>query len=77
MDLKTDGTIRLIVKANSKSTEIAGFDAERKAYRMNVKEKAEGNKANIAIIKFFSRKYGKRAKIVKGLTSREKVIRLE
>ena len=57
--------------------EIVKFDKERQAYRVNIKEKAEDNKANIEIIKFFSKLLKKKVKIIKGLRSKEKIIKIE
>lgn len=68
-------SFKIIVKPNSSRNEILGYDKERKAYRINIKAKPEGNKANIEIIKFFSRLLKKRVSIVKGLKSKEKVIK--
>jgi len=42
---------------------------------IDVKGKAENNEANKEIIRFFSKKYGRKVKMVKGLRSRRKVIR--
>ncbi len=68
---------KIIVKANSSKNEILGYDKERGAYRVNIKARAQDNKANIEIIKFFSRLLKKKARIVKGLRGKEKVIRVE
>jgi len=66
---------KIIVKPNSAKNEIKKFDEGRKAYRVNIKEKAEDNKANIEIIKFFSKLLKKKVKIIKGLKSKEKVLK--
>ena len=42
---------------------------------IDVKGKAENNEANKEIIRFFSKKYGRKVKMVKVLRSRRKVIR--
>ena len=68
---------KIIVKANSAKNEIVKFDDGRGAYRVNIKEKAENNKANIEIMKFFSRLLKKKVKIIKGLKSKEKVLKAE
>jgi uncharacterized protein (TIGR00251 family) len=68
---------RIIVKPNSPKNEIAGFDNEKKAYRVNIKAKAEDNKANVEVIKFFSKLLKKRVRIVAGRRSREKILRIE
>ncbi|HLF53830.1 MAG TPA: DUF167 domain-containing protein [Candidatus Nanoarchaeia archaeon] len=70
-------SFKIIVKANAPRNEIVRFDDEKKAYIVNIKAKAEQNKANIEIIKFFSRLLKKDARIIKGLKSKEKILRLE
>ncbi len=45
------GKIKLIIKPNSKKNEIIGLDKEKGAYRINIKAKAESNKANTELIK--------------------------
>lgn len=75
MEIK-ENLFKIIVKANSSKNEILGYDKGRGAYRVNIKAKAEDNKANIEIIKFFSRLLKKKVKIVKGMKSKEKLIRV-
>lgn len=70
-----EDSFKIIVKPNSSRNEILGYDKERKVYRVNIKAKPENNKANVEIIKFFSRLLKKRVSIVKGLKSKEKVIK--
>ncbi len=76
-DLKGASRITIIAKPNSPKTEILGFDEERQAYRMNVHAKPEAGKANIEVVKFFSKLTKKRVRIVSGLTSKEKVLVFE
>jgi len=76
MEIK-ERVFKIIVKANSAKNEIVKFDYGRKAYRVNIKEKAEDNKANIEIIKFFSKLLKKKVKIIKGLKSKEKVLKVQ
>lgn len=73
MEIK-ESLFKIIVKPNSSRNEILGYDKERQAYRINIKAKPEDNKANIEIIKFFSKLLKKRVRIVKGFKSKEKVI---
>jgi len=68
---------KIIVKPNSFKNEILEYDKERKAYRVAIKAKPEANKANIEIIKFFSKLFKKRVRIIKGLKSKEKIIKIE
>ncbi|MDP7458122.1 MAG: DUF167 domain-containing protein [Candidatus Woesearchaeota archaeon] len=70
-------TIKIIAKPNSKKTEITEFDKEKNLYKVNVKAPPENNKANIDIIKFFSKLSKKKVKIIKGKTSKQKVLKLE
>ncbi|MBI2499739.1 DUF167 domain-containing protein [Candidatus Woesearchaeota archaeon] len=42
---------------------------------VDVKGKAENNEANKEIIRFFSKKYGKKVKIIRGLKSKRKIIK--
>ena len=67
-------TFKVIIKPNALKNEIMGFDDNKKAYKINIKEKAEGNKANIELIKLLSKLLGKRVKIKSGYKSRTKII---
>ena len=69
--------LKILVKPNAKKTEILGWDENEQILRVAVSEPAEDNKANIAIIKFFSKKLEKRVRIVSGLKSKRKVLSLE
>jgi len=75
MDIQT-GKFRIIAKPNARENNIEGFDENRKAYRVSIKAKPEGNKANAEIIKFLSKLLKKRVKIAHGLKSREKTIEI-
>ncbi len=74
--LKNSASVRIFVKPNSNKNELIGFNKEKNAYAVRVKTKAEKGKANIELIKFFSKLLKKKVEIVKGLKSREKVLRL-
>lgn len=67
--------IRVKVKPNCSKTEIV--KKENGLYRLNVKGKAEKGDANQEVIKFFSRYFKKNVKIIKGLRSREKLLKIE
>jgi len=69
-------TFKIIIKPNSPKNDVVGFDGNKKAYKINIKEKAEENKANRELIKFLSKYLGKRIKIKSGFKSREKLIEL-
>ena len=74
-DLNSKKPIKIIVKPKSGKNELIGFDNERKAYIVRIKAKAEKGKANIEIIKLFSKLLKKKVEIVKGLKSREKILK--
>ena len=78
--------IKVIVRPNSPKTKIIGYDKEKKAYRLNVKAQPEKGKANLEVVKFFTKllkkenkesKTNRKIRIVSGLKSREKVLMLE
>lgn len=62
--------INIKVTPNSKTNEIV----EGNPLIVKVKEKAENNKANIAVIKLLSKHFNSRVRILRGLTSRKKVV---
>lgn len=66
--------IKIRVKTNSKNNEII---KENDFYRINIKSPAENNKANIKLMKLLTKHFKKRARIIKGLKSKEKLISLE
>jgi len=70
------GLLKILVKPNSPKTEIVRWDEPRGALRVNVSAPPEKGKANKEIIRFFSKKLKKRVVIKKGVSSREKVLRI-
>ena len=76
MEIK-EKTFKIIVKANSPKNEIIRFDNEKRAYIVNINAKPENSRANIEIIKYFSKLLKNRVKIIKGLKSREKILKAE
>ncbi len=70
------GRIKIIVKPNAKKDELLGFDEERQAYKVAIAAPPEDNKANIAVIKFFTRLTKKKVTIVTGLTSKQKILNI-
>lgn len=74
-ELKEKNYIKIIVKPNSPENEIVKYDQNKDAYIVNIKAKPIKNEANKAIIKFFSKLLKKKVNIVKGLKSREKIIK--
>lgn len=68
--------LSIIVKPNSKKNEVIGWDKDRKALKINISAEPENNKANVEIIKFFSKLFKKDIKIISGLTSKKKVLKI-
>lgn len=74
LSLLRAGSLKVIVKPSSKKDEVLGWDEKRDALRVNIKAPAEDNKANIALVKFFSKLAGRRVRIKSGLRSKEKLL---
>ncbi|MFH1053758.1 MAG: DUF167 domain-containing protein [Candidatus Woesearchaeota archaeon] len=70
-----ESIFKVMVKPNSKENKIIGFDLEKKAYRISIKEPADKGKANKELIRFLSKSLKKRVAIIKGLKSREKIVK--
>ena len=64
--------LKLEVKPNSGKTEI--LREEGNEIVLAVKSKPENNKANLEVIKFFSKMFKTKVKIVRGLKSKNKII---
>ncbi len=73
-DFLKSGKLKILVKANSEKDEILGWDDGRLALRVAISAPAEDNKANIAVIKFFSKLAKKQVRILSGLKSKEKIL---
>lgn len=69
-----EGTFKAIIKPNANKNEIKGYDEEKKAYIINIKERAEDNKANMGLVKFLSKCLGRKIRIKSGFKSRTKII---
>lgn len=67
--------IKIIVKTNSKKTQIIDYNKERKAYKVEVKALPEKNKANIEIEKYFSKLFKQKVKIISGKASKTKILK--
>ena len=76
-DYIINNRLKIIVRPNSSENKIIGYDESRKAIKVNIAAKPEENKANMEVIKFFSRLLKKRVKIKDGLTSKEKLLFFE
>jgi uncharacterized protein (TIGR00251 family) len=67
--------IKVRVHPNSSKEEIKQIS--RESYEIWLKEKAEDNKANTALIKLLKRHFKSDAKIKSGFTSRNKIVEIE
>jgi len=65
--------LRIIVKTNQKKENITKSEGR---YYVSVKAPAQDNKANLAIIKLFKKKLNLNVRIVKGLKTKEKVLKV-
>lgn len=68
--------LTIVVKPNSPKNKIIKWDSEKKVLIVEIKALAEKNKANIEIVKFFSKLLKKKVKIVSGFNSKKKVLQL-
>ncbi len=73
-DYIENNRLQIIVKPNSSRTEIICFDADSGGLRVNVAAPADKNKANIEIIKFFTRLSKKKVFIKSGAISKKKLL---
>ena len=71
-----DAVFKIIVKPNSPANKIVSIDENRNAFRVNIAAPADKDKANREVIKFFSKLLKKKVEIVKGLRSKEKMLRV-
>ena len=75
-EIPLSGKIKILVKPNAKKDEILGFDEKKQAYKVAIAAPPEDNKANIAVIKFFTRLTKKKVTIISGLTSKQKILQI-
>ena len=68
--------LKIIVKPNSKVTEYLGWDGDKLVHRIALKAPADKGKANIELCKFLSKQFKRKAVIISGKTSKEKLVRL-
>lgn len=69
--------INVTVHPNSKKNEINCIDENSNTYKVNIKEKAKNNKANIELVKLIKKHFNKDVKIIKGLKNNKKILRVE
>ncbi|MBS3127937.1 YggU family protein [Candidatus Woesearchaeota archaeon] len=71
-----NNTLSILVKPNSSKTEILGWDEEKQALRIAIHAPPEDNKANKELLKFLKKTLKRKVELIKGKTSREKVVRI-
>jgi len=71
-----NNSLKIIVKPNAKKNDILGYDESRKAVKVAIAAQAEKGKANLEVVKFFSKLLKKPVKIKSGLTSKEKLLKI-
>jgi hypothetical protein len=67
--------LKISVTPNAKQTKLVNDSKDNKIYKFFVKAPPEKNKANIEIVKYFTKLSKKKVKIIKGLKSREKILK--
>ena len=70
-----NGYLAIVVRPSSPKSEILGYDESRKALKVAIAAAPDKNKANIEVIKFFSKLTKKKVEIVSGIKSKSKVLR--
>ena len=73
MEIK-ESIFKAVVKPKSRKNEIVSYNTNKNAYIVDIKEKAEDNKANIELVRFLSKELGRKVKIKSGLRSKLKII---
>ena len=70
-------SLSIIVKPNSPKNRIIGYDEARKSLKVEIKAPPEEGKANLEVIKFFSKITGKNVRIIAGMTSKRKKLKFD
>lgn len=68
--------IKIIVKTSASENKVVSYDEIRNALKVSIAAQPLENKANIEIMKFFSKLLKKKVRIKSGLTSKEKVLEI-
>lgn len=68
--------LSVVVKPDSKKTEILSFDSNKNSLIVSVAAPADKNKANIELIKFFSKLLKTKVSIKSGLKSKNKILKV-
>ncbi len=75
-DYINNNLLSVLVKPDSKKTEILNYDSAKKSLIVSVAAPADKNKANIELIRFFSKLLKAKVNIKSGLKSRQKILRI-
>lgn len=67
---------KVIVKPNKPENRIRDFDSANNTYNVDIKSKSQENKANIELVKFFTKLLKKKVIINSGLRSKEKILEI-
>lgn len=70
----TDGKLKVKIKPNASKNQIKSWDKNRKHLKININAIPEKGKANKELIKFLSKRLGKKVRILRGKTSRIKLL---
>ncbi|MAG38540.1 YggU family protein [Candidatus Woesearchaeota archaeon] len=73
-DYICDSLLKIRVNPNSNKTEVKVYDEVRNVLVVNIASPAENNKANMDVIRFFSKLTKKKVRIKNGLKSRNKTL---
>lgn len=74
--IKNNNYLGIIVKPNAAENCVLSFDTAHNALKVAIAAPPEKNKANLEIIRFFSKILGKKVQISAGLSSRKKTLRI-
>jgi len=72
--IQVKGKIKVLVKPNSAKNAVLGYDEIREAWKIDISAPAKQNKANLELVKFLSKKTGKKVRFLSGLRSKEKIL---
>ena len=69
-------TFLVIIRPNARQNKVIGFNEMKRAYNIQIKGPPKDNRANTELVKFLSNLLKKDVVIVRGLRSKEKLIRI-
>ena len=68
---------KVIVKTNAAENKLLGFDDSRGAYRVEIAARPEKGQANAELIKFMSKRLGRKVSISSGKRSTVKILKFD